>query len=88
MYGVFGKIDLGVGSYLILIEQATLVGEILGSQVYRVEKLMYVPVHSTTKNPTEIEEQDKSFIQMIEKIQSDKAFFFSYSFDLSKNMQL
>lgn len=45
-YGIFGQINLASGAYLILIEEAALIGDFLqsGSDVLRVEKLMYIPL--------------------------------------------
>ena len=36
-YGIFGSINLPGGSYLIVISQASNVGQIMKCQVYRVE---------------------------------------------------
>jgi hypothetical protein len=44
LFGVFGYIKLKTVSYLILIEEATIIGQILKGLVYRVEKLMFVPL--------------------------------------------
>ena len=49
-YGIFGQITLASGAYLILIEEAALIGEVLqsGSEVLRIEKLMYIPLANPT----------------------------------------
>ena len=46
VYGIFGQIKLGDGAYLILIEEASLIGELLqsGSEILRADKLMYIPL--------------------------------------------
>ena len=44
LFGVFGYIKLKTVSYLILIEEATIIGQILKGLVYRVKKLMFVPL--------------------------------------------
>ena len=44
VFGVFGYIKLKTVSYLILIEEASIIGQILKGLVYRVEKLMFVPL--------------------------------------------
>ena len=45
-YGIFGQLNLVKGPYLILIEEASLIGELLhqGSAILRVEKLLYIPL--------------------------------------------
>ena len=49
-YGIFGQVQFVTGAYLILIEEATLIGELLqsGSEILRVEKLLYLPLTNTT----------------------------------------
>ena len=42
---MFGYIKLKTVSYLILIEEASIVGQILKGLVYRVEKLMFIPLN-------------------------------------------
>ena len=46
MYGIFGQITLAAETYLIIIEEASMIGELLqsGSEILRVEKLMYIPL--------------------------------------------
>ena len=46
IYGIFGQIQFATGAYLILIEEASLIGELLqiGSSILRVDKLMYIPL--------------------------------------------
>lgn len=48
-FGIFGQINLVTGAYLILIEQASLIGELLqsGSEILRIEKLLYIPLTNT-----------------------------------------
>jgi len=38
-FGIFGMIDLPSGPYLILIDQASILGEILKCHIFRVENL-------------------------------------------------
>ena len=48
IYGIFGQVKLATGEFLILIEEASLIGELLqsGSEIMKVEKLMYIPLGS------------------------------------------
>ena len=49
IYGIFGYIKLKTMSYLILIEEAKFIGNIINGSVFRVEKLKFVPI-STSEN--------------------------------------
>ena len=86
LYGVFGYIKLKVNPYLILIEEASIVGQIMKGTVYKVQKLMFIPM--TPNGLNYIHQDDKPFIDMINHVQKEKAFYFSYSIDLTKNMQM
>ena len=44
VYGVFGIIDLPDGPHLVIIEEATFMGQLLKVNVFKVEKLMYIPI--------------------------------------------
>ena len=50
IYGIFGQMKFATGEYLILIGEASLIGELLqsGSEILRVEKLMYIPLANAT----------------------------------------
>lgn len=52
IYGIFGQIKFASGEYLILIEEASLIGELLqsGSEILRVEQLMYIPLANATSH--------------------------------------
>ena len=82
---MFGYIKLKTVSYLILIEEASIVGQILKGLVYRVEKLMFIPLN--VKGDMKIDINDQQYIDMIKHVQKEKSFYFSYDIDLTKNMQ-
>jgi hypothetical protein len=63
---VFGYIKLSKVSYLVLIEEATIIGQILNGIVYRVEKLMYIPLINNSS--LKIDADDEAYVAMIEKI--------------------
>merc|ERR1719464_1437589 len=88
-YGIFGQIELATGLYLILIEKASLMGEVIGSgsEILRVEKLKYIPL-ANPKADAKPAAGDVQFIEMIETIQAYKSFYFSYNLDLTKTMQV
>ena len=85
VYGVFGYIKLACFSYLIVIEEASLLGQILQANVFKVEKLMFLPPSNDPRR--KIEQEDLQFVDMINKIQAERAFYFSYDMDLTKNVQ-
>ena len=72
-----------------MIEQASLIGELLqsGSEILRVEKLLYIPLTNTTY-PIVVQAEDKKFVNMIETLQKNRSFYFSYSLDLTKRLQV
>lgn len=46
---------------------------------------MFVPLNYTAKML--VDEEDEPYVEMIKKIQNEKRFYFSYDFDLTKNVQ-
>ena len=66
VFGVFGYIKLQKVSHLILIEKASVVGQILKGKVYKVDKLMFVPLSYSAN--LKIDEADEQYVQMIQKI--------------------
>jgi hypothetical protein len=44
---MFGYFELPKSIYLILIEECTLIGQILNANVFQVEKLLFVPISPT-----------------------------------------
>ena len=45
IFGVFGKIDLEKLSYLRVISEVQSVGNFLNSKVYKVKKLLFLPIN-------------------------------------------
>jgi hypothetical protein len=66
VYGVFGYIKLACFSYLILIEEASLVGHVLEANVFKVDKLMFLPLSNDPRR--KIEAEDLQFVDMINKV--------------------
>jgi hypothetical protein len=63
VYGVFGYIKLKKMAYLILIEEASFVGAIMKGNVFKVEKLRFIPVSlSDNLKPNS---EDFEYIEMI-----------------------
>ena len=70
-----------------MIEKATLVGQLIetGSEILKVEKLLYIPLKNAKAGAT-LSQQDKPAVDMIENIQANKSFYFSFKLDLTKTM--
>mmetsp|Transcript_2728 Transcript_2728/g.4644 ORF Transcript_2728/g.4644 Transcript_2728/m.4644 type:complete len:416 (+) Transcript_2728:18-1265(+) len=85
LYGVFGYVKLKKAAYLILIEEASIVGQIIRGNVYRVDKLLFVPLYANADLAPE--KEDQPFIDMLQRVQAEKAFYFSYDIDLTSNLQ-
>lgn len=45
-YGIFGIVELATGPYLVLIQSASILGQIVDCDVFRVESLMYIPINN------------------------------------------
>ena len=46
VYGVFGFIRLATLGYLVLIEEASLQGQLLKANIFKVEKLLFIPLRN------------------------------------------
>ena len=76
LYGIFGQIDLAGTQHLLLIEEASYMGNVVKAQTFRVDKILFVPLTPTADMT--IPRESRTFVKMIEKVVSDKAFYFSY----------
>jgi len=85
VFGVFGYIKMKKNSHLILIEEASLVGQVLKGNIFKVEKLLFVPL--TYSGKMTIDSEDYQYVQMIKNLVNEKALYFSYDIDLTRNMQ-
>lgn len=85
VYGVFGYLTFKENNYLVLVKDASVVGSLLDNDIYKVEKLMYIPA-KTIEYPVKISSGDKAGIEMIENVMTHDAFYFSYKYDLTRNI--
>jgi len=53
-FGIFGLVDFPSGPYLILIDRASIIGDILKCHVFRVEQLLFIPLGNAVKPYTVI----------------------------------
>lgn len=84
-FGIFGMMEFPSGPYLILIQRAIVMGEILKCHVFRVEELLFIPLNNAVQ-PYTISVRDQPYIDMILNLQKDKSFYFSYKLDLTKRI--
>ena len=56
-----------------------------GSEILRVEKLLYIPLKNPIF-PITIPAEDQKLIGMLETLQKNKSFYFSFSLDLTKRI--
>jgi len=64
-FGIFGTFDVSPNSYIILITEASLVGDIMGAEVYRVEELKFLPLDSQSD---QVYKQDEQYIDMLKNL--------------------
>lgn len=94
-YGIMGIIRLISGNHLILITEASLVGEIYspGAIVYRMENVRIIPYNDTNSaaRQTVMSDQQKEYnnryLLMLESILRMPSYYFSYVYDLSSSLQ-
>ena len=53
--------------------------------VYRVDKLLFVPL--IFDSHMKADSQDQPYIDMIQHVNKESSFYFSYDIDLTKNIQ-
>lgn len=63
---MFGYINFASLGYLVLIEEASLIGQVIKANVFRVEKLMFLPLKNDQSRT--VPKEDQVFIDMINKI--------------------
>lgn len=64
----------------------TIVGEVLNCKVFRIDSLLYIPLNNL-QQPATPHPFDLPYIKMLERLVSEKAFFFSFALDLTKTLQ-
>jgi hypothetical protein len=67
--------------YLLLIEECSLMGQILKSNVFRVDQIIAIPLQH------EANQADLEHVALIESLVKDKSFYFSYNYNLTNSLQ-
>lgn len=81
LYGIFGIVKRQNCEYVLLAEEASLMGPILRCNIYRVDQILVIPL----QNQKSIE--DSEFLGYIENLVKDKSFYFSYNYNLTRTLQ-
>eukprot|EP01080_Neovahlkampfia_damariscottae_P005409 gene5409-9222_t len=87
--GILGNIRLNSGNYLIVVKDKEPVGKVLDHQIYSLTKFELIPYEPKKKSmlTSEEESDELEYISLLESILSENNFYFSYTFDLTKNIQ-
>lgn len=87
-FGIVGTIRLLRGNYLIIITEREQVGSIAGNVVYRLTKVDILPYDTRVHmlSPQQ-EEDEKRYLELLESCFASKAFYFSYTMDMTCNLQ-
>ncbi|OTF73012.1 phosphatidylinositide phosphatase SAC1-like protein [Euroglyphus maynei] len=94
-YGIFGIIRLISGNHLILITEASRVGEIYSPDaiVYRMENVRIIAYdNKNSAKPTRVlsdkqKEYNDRYLLMLQSILRMPSYYFSYAYDLSSSLQ-
>jgi len=88
---VYGIIELVASKYLILVTSSSYIGEVLAKKIFRVEKLVYVPLSKTAQitNVKSIAclDEDKTYVEMLDTFFAKKFLYFSHEYDLTCTLQ-
>ncbi|CAN0846689.1 Phosphoinositide phosphatase SAC8 [Linum grandiflorum] len=88
IYGVAGTIRLVAGTYILVITSQKEVGKFLGSPVFRVMSMQFLPCNEALKFSTPVEKRDEAcFRNLLTTVESTPALYYSYETDLTLNLQ-
>ena len=81
-YGIVGCIDAKIQKYMIYIDEVEIIGELLNATVYRIKSFKYIPYDKEN-----IDQEDNSYLQMINDFLERNPLFYSDKLDLSISFQ-
>lgn len=85
---IVGNIQLIGSKYLILVSESVYIGDISGEAIYRIEQ---VEIFAYRPDQLHLSEEQKFFesqyVSMVEAFFKTPGFYFSYTYDLSYNLQ-
>ncbi len=83
--GLYGIVPLKECSYLVLIADCKSVGELLGSDIYQIRRLEFVPLRSPISKKARM--HNLQYISMVDQVASTGSLYFSSGLDLTLNLQ-
>jgi len=78
---LYGIVELEGSSYAVLITKANFEASILFKNLFRVEEVQFVKIKNNSSN------EDKTYVNMLQRIFDTKTFYFSFEYDLTRNLQ-
>ena len=78
---LYGIIELKSSNYLVLITKAVFMGKLLRKNIFRFEEVQFVKIKNNSSN------EDKTYVNMLQRIFDTKTFYFSFEYDLTRNLQ-
>lgn len=85
--GVLGLINLLGGSYLVLAAHRLYVGIINGQVVWKLAGATLMPLQHQRALTAKQQNQNDTYLSMVQKILDTPYFYFSYSYDLTHTLQ-
>jgi hypothetical protein len=77
-YGLLGVATFRTCNYLLLIKEASFVGSLKNSRLFRVEDVSFLPYSF---------QQDLDLVSLYQRVVLSKSLYFSYDYDLTHSMQ-
>eukprot|EP00833_Pecoramyces_ruminatium_P010650 jgi/Orpsp1_1/1184682/evm.model.c7180000090540.1 len=89
IHGIFGILQINSGAVLIVITEKEKIGEIYGTEIFKVKKSKVYPC---TKNESQLtisqKNDDQIYLSMITDVFKQCNFYFSYTRDITHNAQI
>ncbi|CAD8100342.1 unnamed protein product [Paramecium sonneborni] len=81
-FAIYGMMQLKNWSYLLLVTEANMVGQIWQRTILQVEKISFLPLVQNGRMD-DIHQDDQYYCKMLKEVFSTKTLYFSYEYDLS-----
>lgn len=87
-YGVFGIIRLIIGSYIIVITERDLVGEMNEHKIWHIKKCEILPIFKAYRGQNQRQSEHNSrYLSMIHHVLSYSGFYYSSTYDITRTTQ-
>ncbi|XP_020267257.1 phosphoinositide phosphatase SAC8 [Asparagus officinalis] len=88
IYGVAGIIRLIAGTYVLVITSLKEIGTYLGYSVYHAKSMRFLSCNEALRYSTSQEKKDEAyFMSLLRTVESTTGLYYSYSMDLTLNLQ-